>query len=127
MQNNLSPLEIESITRAAHEVNRSWQLLRQEKVDPVWEQLSAEERQIAKTSVINIVTNDHDAQQNHDSWVSYKKSQGWTVGSVKHAETKTHPCLVMWSQLPLDQQVKDRLWVDTVKSFTKHLWTIERQ
>ena len=49
-----------------------------------------------------------DAQ--HNSWMKEKIDQGWVYGPIKDAEKKTHPCLVPFNSLPVEQQIKDRLF-----------------
>lgn len=127
MKNDLSAFELDKITQAAHEVNRTWQQMLQEAVDQHWDLLSDKEKQIARNSVIGVIVQDYGAEQTHDAWVAEKKSQGWTVGRVKDPTAKTHPCLVSWNELPIEQQAKDQLWVDTVRNFVKHFWRIPKQ
>lgn len=50
----------------------------------------------------------------HDSWVIEKISTGWKYGPVKNAEIKEHPCIVPYSELPLEQRIKDHLFVAVV-------------
>jgi hypothetical protein len=49
-----------------------------------------------------------DAQ--HNAWMQEKVDQGWVYGPEKDAERKEHPCLVPFGSLPLDQQIKDKLF-----------------
>jgi len=50
----------------------------------------------------------------HENWVKEKESDGWVYGEKKDAESKTHPCLVSYNNLPEDQKVKDMLFVVNV-------------
>lgn len=50
----------------------------------------------------------------HDSWLAEKARDGWVYGKVKDADAKTHPCIVPFSQLPVEQQIKDALFRATV-------------
>jgi hypothetical protein len=50
----------------------------------------------------------------HDSWLAEKVKEGWVYGEVKDAEAKTHPCIVPFNKLPLEQQIKDKLFRQTV-------------
>jgi hypothetical protein len=47
-----------------------------------------------------------------------KLSQGWRYGEVKDAVAKTHPCMVPFEQLPVEQQAKDRLLLAIVKALS---------
>lgn len=44
----------------------------------------------------------------HDVWVQQRKAEGWTWGSVYHADAKQHPCLVGYAQLPESEKEVDR-------------------
>lgn len=72
---------------------------------PLWQQQSAVNgvRKIAAGEVTA-------PQQSHLSWSAEKLDDGWVYGPVKDAEKKTHPCLVPFEELPLDQQAKDHLF-----------------
>jgi hypothetical protein len=46
----------------------------------------------------------------HDNWLREKEENGWRYGPVKDETRKEHPCMVPFSQLPQDEQAKDRLF-----------------
>jgi hypothetical protein len=52
----------------------------------------------------------------HNVWVRHKLDQGWTYGEKKDQEAKTHPLLVLFDQLPKDEQRKDFLFVGIVEA-----------
>lgn len=54
--------------------------------------------------------------EQHDAWMRYKTEQGWSVGPVKDDVAKTHPCMVPYNQLPMEQQIKDHLFQAVVRS-----------
>lgn len=54
------------------------------------------------------------AEQMHESWMAEKQREGWVHGPVKNAETKEHPCLVPYADLPAFQRAKDRLFAGIV-------------
>ena len=45
----------------------------------------------------------------HDHWMAEKTLDGWQYGINKNAETKTHPCMVPYNQLPKHQRLKNAL------------------
>ena len=57
----------------------------------------------------------------HEQWMLNKIAQGYTYGPVRDHEKKTHPSLVPFEQLPHNEQVKDHLFVETVRSLKKFL------
>lgn len=47
----------------------------------------------------------------HDDWMASKVGMGWTYGDIKDPEKKTHPCLVPYEELPIEEQVKDYIFI----------------
>lgn len=122
MGRTLENNETDALARAAHEVNRSWNAYAGLAVDKSWEQMTEIEKAFARSSVFAIITHDFSAEKTHEAWMATKQVEGWTYGAVKSEARKEHPCMVPFNQLPVEQQAKDLLWVDTVKSFANHLW-----
>ena len=46
----------------------------------------------------------------HDSWLAFKKLDGWKYGPVKDSEKKEHPCFVPYEELPVEQRAKDYIF-----------------
>ena len=124
MGRELDNSEIETCARAAHEVIRAYCIRMGNFSHASWDATPPELKALAKQSVIGIITHDFNNEQSHAAWVVAKKASGWTYGPVKNPETKEHPCLVAWAQLPFEEQVKDDLWISTVKAMMGALWRI---
>lgn len=116
--NNI-PLSIFEIARICHQGNKAYCELggspdqRQHgdysQVD--WDDAPPYIRDSAIQGVKFRIANNHGGYQaQHEAWRSHRTEDGWVYGAVKDAKLKTHPCLVPWSDLPLQQQVKDRLF-----------------
>jgi len=127
MSRELSNAEIDWCALAAHEVNRAFCQAMGDNSHVAWEQVPDDLKVVARQSVLAIATRETTNKQLHDDWVALKKLQGWTFGQTKDAKKKEHPCLVAWEQLPFEQQVKDDLWISTVKSLLAAFWRIPRQ
>ncbi len=50
----------------------------------------------------------------HKRWMARKVAEGWKYGPVKDEESRSHPCLMPFENLPVEQQVKDRLFTAIV-------------
>jgi hypothetical protein len=61
---------------------------------------------------------DAPASAQHDAWSKDKIADGWVYGTIKDTEKKTHPCLVPFSELPPQQQVKDYVFKAIVKQMS---------
>lgn len=66
---------------------------------------------------VNMILEDPDTSvsSTHDSWLADKVSNGWTYGPIKDPVNKTHPCIVPFSHLPIEQQLKDKLFSSNVE------------
>jgi hypothetical protein len=51
--------------------------------------------------------------------MEHKEKYGWVYGEVKDAEKKTHPCMVPYEKLPIEQRVKDYLFKAVIDSIFK--------
>lgn len=52
----------------------------------------------------------------HDNWLKHKKSEGWVYGEIKDSSKKTHPCMVPYEELPVEQRIKDSLFLGIVNA-----------
>ncbi len=48
------------------------------------------------------------AEYAHDIWAAQRMEQGWVHGSQRCDKSKTHPCLVPYSDLPDSERQYDR-------------------
>ena len=60
-------------------------------------------------------------EQQHEAWSNDKIKEGWVYGKVKDAEKKTHHCLVPYIELPIEQQIKDYIFVSVVTSLLQFI------
>ncbi len=113
---NAMPLTIEGVARVVHEANRAFQIgLGESNVSPHWEDASAEDRAASRAGVVDALRGGT-PESSHEAWVAGKVASGWVYGPVKDAgaDPPTHPCLVPYAELPVDQRAKDALLVAVV-------------
>lgn len=115
-------LAIEDIARVAHNVNTTYAY----QTDGLgiyldWEHTSDDQRQSMIRGVEAKLRYDLTPEQQHQAWAEDKTKNGWTYGSIKDTEAKTHPCLVDYEFLPLDQRLKDHLFDAVVSSLKRYL------
>ncbi len=127
MGRQLDNFEVEALAMAAHENNRAFCQAMGDFSHSTWDATPDDLRQIARQAVIGIATLDFTPEQTHEAWVAAKRAAGWRHGDTKNAKDKTHPCLVAWKDLPFEQQVKDEMWISTVKNLLAAIWRIPRQ
>lgn len=64
-------------------------------------------------------------ERQHEAWKVDKIADGWVFGGVKNPETKEHPCIVAYDELPLNQRTKDFLFQAVVKALRSEIPTTE--
>jgi hypothetical protein len=55
-------------------------------------------------------------EDSHNAWMKSRLEEGWVYGKVKDVATKTSPCLVPYDELPIEQKVKDDLFINICKA-----------
>lgn len=111
-------LNLEVIARVCNTVIRNQNKLLGDDSVPEWDNLPEDLKRSAFVGIQHVI--DHPEitpQQMHDSWCKFRLDDGWKFGEFKCATQKTHPCLIPFEELPIEQQIKDELFISTVKSF----------
>ena len=108
---------IVAIARVCHEANRTWCEALGDLSQRPWDEAGAWQRDSAIKGVEYALAHpDAPVSSHHDAWCDDKVAAGWVWGLKKDAEAKTHPCLVPFSDLPPEQQAKDRLFRAVVRA-----------
>ncbi len=105
------------IAQICHEANKVYCEFLGDYSQKSWEEAS--EWQITSAYVGVCFVMDHpDALPNaqHEQWMRDKITDGWKYGPVKDEETKQHPCLVPYDELPREQRFKDTLFQTIAKT-----------
>lgn len=121
MDKKLNVNTVELLSRLAHEINRAYcdgiaegylpQLAQVYPRQPEWEDAPDWQKDSCRAGVRAVLNGDAETPaQQHELWMKQKLDNGWRFGPTKDAERKTHPCLLPYEQLPLEQRVKDHLF-----------------
>jgi hypothetical protein len=99
------------IARVAHEVNRAYCQALGDASQQEWEDAPQWQKDSAILGVkLHVCNPAAGPQASHESWMAQKLAEGWEYGPVKDPESKRHPCIVPFDELPREQQVKDYLF-----------------
>jgi hypothetical protein len=104
--------------KAAHEMNRIYCKTLGDYSQAPWEQAPQWAHDSAIKGVEGVL-HGNTPEQSHECWLKEKAAAGWKFGLVKDVEKKEHPCFVPYSLLPKEQQMKDHLFISTVKAMAK--------
>lgn len=110
--------EIEGIARVCHDANRAWQIASGDPaVSPAWDEAPDWQRASALDGVHKALDG-ASGEELHQDWCDFKTGDGWVYGPLKDEAAKTHPCLVPYSELPVEQRRKDDLFAAIVAALT---------
>lgn len=97
--------------RATHEVNRAYCAAIGDHSQVPWHEAPAWQRDSVLMGVRGVLGGTlATPEQQHEAWLQIKVADGWTWGAVKDPVAKTHPALLPYDQLPLEQKIKDFLF-----------------
>lgn len=109
------PSTFEDIARVCHEANRAYCITIGDFSQPAWDDAPDWQKESLRNGVaFHCINPNAGPSDNHDNWVTEKLVAGWTYGPVKDPELKQHPCLVPYSELPAEQQMKDAIFLAIV-------------
>ena len=112
----------EDIARIAHEVNRGYCQALGDDTQLPWEDAPEWQKESARMGVdLHLHSTDSTPADSHKSWMAQKLAEGWKHGSKKDVKKKTHPCIVTFEKLPVDQQAKDYIFRAVVLALGRHL------
>jgi len=111
-------MDIERIAWTCHEANRALCLAYGDTSQVVWEDAPADIKGSAIDGVRFAIEHpEATPEDSHQNWCAFKVGDGWVYGPVKDADKKTHPCLVEYGKLPVEQRAKDYVFQGIVRSF----------
>jgi len=121
----LKSLKVLIIAKAVHAVNAAYSLALGDDSHKSWDETSEQIQNSAIAGVEFTLDNpDAPVSAQHDAWTEHKLADGWVYGEEKSEELKTHPCLVPFNELPVEQQAKDFIFRAVVKSVSEGLDSI---
>lgn len=108
---------VEEIAKVCHAANTEYQKVLGEEPSPSWDELDLDMQRSVMHGV-KVVQEGNDPQELHRQWMLVREAQGWTEGPIKDTESKIHPNLVDWFELPVTQQFKDLLFHSVVRALS---------
>jgi len=103
-------MNVEKIAKIAHEINKAYCEALGDFSQASWENAPEWQRESARMGVDLHMSGDFGPEASHISWMKQKVETGWVYGEFKDVVDKTHPCIVPFDQLPVEQQAKDYIF-----------------
>lgn len=108
----------EDVAHVCHDANRALQIITGDPApSPSWEN-APEWQRISAIEGVRLARQGLSPEQLHEAWCDHKLATGWTFGLVKDEAARTHPCLVPYQHLPVEQRAKDDLFRGIVTALT---------
>lgn len=112
-------INYKEIAKLCHEANRGLCLAFGDDSQKPWEEATDEQRASCIEGVRHHIENpDLTPEQSHELWRQRKTALGWDYGEEKDELNQTHPCLVPYADLPIEQQAKDYVFAAIVRAAT---------
>lgn len=114
-------LFVEFAAKVCHEANRAFCESIGDHTQKSWDDAPDWQIESAMNGVMFVMINDTTPEATHNNWLRKKEDDGWVYGEVKDADNKTHPCMVPYEQLPVEQKSKDYIFRAIVKAFQSEI------
>ena len=115
----MRPMTNEQIAAICHETNRAYCRTLGDITQPPWDEAPEWQKASAVDGVrFHLANAGAPDSASHDNWMAHKLADGWKYGETKDPDAKTHPCLVPFDQLPIEQQRKDGLFAAVVRALS---------
>lgn len=115
-------MSVEQIAAVCHEANREYCRKLGDTSHKDWVNAPEWQRQSAMDGVwFHLENPKASAAASHENWLKDKKKDGWKYGKAKNEDTREHPCVVPFAELPPEQQAKDWLFkgiVDALRALS---------
>lgn len=114
MSENVS--SIEKVAETVYEINRLYCLALGDDSQVPWGGAPLELRDSVIAGIEAIIEHPElTPEDQHNCWLDYKRASGWVYGDEKDLERKTHPCMVEYYELPVQQRAKDHIFGAVVR------------
>ena len=111
------------IAEMAHEVNRAYAEMIGDHTLVSWDESPEWQRATVLNGVEKHLNNPQmSPEASHHAWLTFKKADGWTYGPIKDPQSKEHPCMLPYAELPITQRMKDYIFGAVVKAASR-MWT----
>ena len=110
-------MNIDQLAYICHAANRAYCKALDLQYGPIWEEAPQWQKDSSINGVKAALANPGmSSEEIHDKWVKEKLDNGWVYGEKKDDTLKTHPCIKPYNELPIEERVKDTLFLAIVNA-----------
>jgi len=110
-------MDAKKIAEVCHEVNRAYCEAIGDSLQRHWSSAEGEEHQSKLIAGVEYALSaDRTPVEMHQVWFDNMVDAGWNYGEKMDMEKKTHPCMLPYDELSLEQRVKDHLFLAIVRA-----------
>lgn len=114
----LPPKKIVALARIVHAANSEYSAVIGDNSHVPWDELSQEARQSTISGIVNVLDDPFiTGEEIHKTWMEDKAATGWVYGTTKDEDGKTHPSMVDYNKLDVNQRFKDDLFIGIVNIY----------
>lgn len=118
----IDPKKLDVVGRICHEANKLYCEYLGDFSQVSWDDSPEWLKQSVRVGItFNFLHPTASPEESHETWKIVKLEAGWSYGPVKDSNEKTHPNMVPYSMLPIEQQTKDHLFKSIVNAMHKFL------
>ena len=111
---------ITAFAQVAHQQNQAYKAAIGQPLEGSWSQMDSTGQQFVLDKVRYYLMNSHAVVSSlHDDWAYSQFNNGWAFGESLDEEKRTHPLLVLFSELPLTRQIEDLMFMQTVYALSR--------
>ena len=109
--------QIKQVAELAHEINRAYCASLGDWSYSPWEKAPDWQKKSAINGVKFLNDNPSSTPRDcHDNWMRDKRADGWKYGPFLNPDSKEHPCIKPYDELPDGQRRKDALFIRVVRA-----------
>lgn len=111
-------VKIDQLAKITHEAVRAFSETCGDHSSKRWEETDEEIKNSVRSGVkFLLVDSQATPKDSHKEWLRFKVEQGWVFGETKDSEAKTHPCLLPYDKLSIEDRFKDTLFYSIIRGY----------
>ena len=114
----MNTIKISEVAKIAYQANKAYSEIFDTRIRRDWTKLDQSERDFyIKGALFHLNNPDANESDSHNAWVKDMILKGWSYDKYYNPAKKTHPCIINFNKLTLEQQFKDYMFKGLINLF----------